>query len=74
MTERPGRRPRPRRQGGGAPALEECPFCGVAVPFLWRCRHCGFRICQQCMQDNLKMFTCNNVTWWCADCDESNGY
>lgn len=68
-----------RRQGAsgepsGAPAPEACPYCGAEVIFLWRCRHCGFRICQQCMQANLKMFTCNNVTWWCADCDESNGY
>jgi len=26
------------------------------------------------MKDNLEMFTCNNVTWWCAECGESNGY
>jgi hypothetical protein len=69
-----GRAARPPREGTRRDEPVACPYCGQVVTFCWSCRHCGFHICQRCMTDNLEMFTCNNVTWWCADCGESNGY
>ncbi len=67
-------RPLPRRRGTRRDEPVACPYCGRVVTFAWSCRHCGFHICQHCMDDNLKMFTCNNLTWWCPQCGESNGY
>lgn len=31
-------------------------------------------MCQSCMDDNLWGVTCNNVTWVCPDCGDTNSY
>lgn len=76
MIRRTPRRPRAgaRHPPDASHRLVACPFCGREVPFAWTCRHCGFKICQRCMQDNIQLFTCNHITWWCPDCGESNGF
>ncbi|HMB30853.1 MAG TPA: hypothetical protein VKN82_03425 [Desulfohalobiaceae bacterium] len=50
-----------------------CHCCGRECLFCWRCR-CGFKICQECMQENSWAMTCNGITWVCPDCGELNGY
>ncbi|RJQ49053.1 MAG: hypothetical protein C4530_23735 [Desulfobacteraceae bacterium] len=49
-----------------------CHCCGVSVRFCWQCR-CGFRICQDCMTENLWGMSCNGITWECPDCGGQNG-
>ncbi len=60
---------RRRRRG-----LTECHCCRGSFPFCWRCRHCGFSICQDCIQENLWGMSCNGITWQCPDCGEQNGF
>jgi len=31
-------------------------------------------MCQPCMEENKWGLTCNNITWVCPNCGESNGY
>ncbi|MFO8047604.1 MAG: hypothetical protein R6U29_01115 [Desulfosudaceae bacterium] len=52
---------------------QACHCCGREVPFCWRCRQCGFSICQDCMYENIWGLSCNNITWTCPDCRGQNG-
>jgi hypothetical protein len=54
-------------------AVGECHCCRQQPPFCWRCRHCGFGICQECMLENFWGLSCNGITWVCPDCGMSNG-
>jgi hypothetical protein len=47
--------------------VEDCTICEREVPFSWWCA-CGFRICQECLEENRWGMTCNNITWECPDC------
>ena len=55
-------------------SLSECHCCRGSFPFCWRCRHCGFSICQDCIQENLWGMSCNGITWQCPDCGRQNGF
>jgi len=52
----------------------QCHCCRAEVMFCWRCRHCGFSICQTCMYENEWGMTCNGITWQCPDCGDQNGF
>ena len=54
---------RGRRRGGEG----TCALCEKPVAFCWGCP-CGFRICQDCLEENRWGITCNNITWECPDC------
>jgi hypothetical protein len=53
--------------------LLPCPFCGRQAAFYWTCP-CGFRMCQDCMNENAWGLTCNNLTWTCPDCGRDRSY
>ncbi|MFH2007102.1 MAG: hypothetical protein ABI333_10995 [bacterium] len=61
------RRTRPRPVG-------PCPYCEQTRSWFWQCRYCDFFICQQCAEDNGKIFSCNSVTWPCPACGKSNSF
>jgi hypothetical protein len=50
-----------------------CVCCEAKPPFLWQCR-CDFRICQDCMEENIWGMSCNGITWECPDCGGQNGF
>jgi hypothetical protein len=50
-----------------------CHCCKIEVPFCWTCR-CGFKMCQNCMNENIWGMSCNGITWQCPDCGEWNGF
>jgi len=52
---------------------QTCHCCREIAPFCWTCR-CGFRICQECMDENVWGMSCNGITWQCPDCGEQNGF
>ncbi len=60
-------RPRKKRR-------ESCDCCRDDGVFCWNCRRCEFSICRTCMDENSWGMTCNNITWACPDCGESNSF
>lgn len=61
---------KPRGTGGGyrrGRQEDVCTLCDQRVSFCWGCG-CGFRICQDCTEENRWGITCNNITWECPDC------
>ena len=71
MKRSDAKRPRRRR---GTTTDDPCPYCQRTPGFLWQCLGCDFKICQDCMTANFELFSCNGITWWCADCGKSNGF
>ncbi|QJA06642.1 hypothetical protein FVE67_07480 [Thermosulfurimonas marina] len=49
-------------------ASGRCEFCGEERPLVWRCRRCGFTVCQVCLSRDQKYFSCNAITWVCPNC------
>jgi len=52
----------------------ECHCCRKSYRFCWKCRKCGFAICQNCMNEWVRWLSCNGITWYCPDCGETNGF
>jgi hypothetical protein len=52
---------------------DACTLCAKHVSFCWGCT-CGFRICQDCTEENRWGITCNNITWECPDCGQIRGF
>ncbi|HHP7233352.1 MAG TPA: hypothetical protein ACFCUC_01880 [Desulfobacterales bacterium] len=61
-----------RRRAKRKPPFD-CHCCRETFPFAWRCRKCGFTICQSCLQENFWGMSCNGIIWQCPDCGEWNG-
>jgi len=50
----------------------KCSLCTSTPPFAWRCRGCGFTLCQECMNENIWGLSCNGITWFCPECETMN--
>ncbi|MBA2849673.1 hypothetical protein G4V39_08080 [Thermosulfuriphilus ammonigenes] len=59
---------RGRQRRGKKVVSGRCEVCGEEKPFCWRCRQCGYLICQECMMTFPRRFSCNSITWVCPNC------